>query len=271
MTSNRNDSEKPQYSEAYLIEKEKIKTRRTRNRYVFFGVIILASLFALYFIIGKGGKGGIDVSLTEGTFKFTVDKPVVEQAKTETKTYKSPDGKLINYTTGTINKQVLNDFTAENVSFSPKYFVGENLINESAGYIISSAYPEMWHVQYNPAGLNDPLTPINTLTAADGISHLNAGREIIVFNNIQDYIESAIGILFEYGFITDYPYVDYADDGKTAFLTFTNPLNNGQSYMKVIKGNSYFYTVTANYNLDITEYNTQQELIWMVANFTLVE
>ena len=270
MSSSTNNSENPQYSEAYLIEKEKIKTRRTRNRYVFFGAIILAAMFALYFIIGKGGKGGFDVDITKGTFSFKVDKPVVEQAKTKTEKFELPDGKTIDYTTGTIDKQILDDFGNEDILFSPYYFVGENLVNESAGYILSSTYPNLWNVQYNPAGLNDPQVSIHSLTAPDG-SNLNVGRITLIYNNLNDFIDASLNYMLAVGAIVDYPYVSYADNMRTAFLTFTNPVNNGQSYMKVVHGNTHFYTVTANYNLDITNYDLQDEMIWIVANFTLIE
>lgn len=269
MTTKNVKPENPKPSDAYLIEKERQKTMRSRNMYMFC-VIILSALIALYFMLGGGGKGGIDVSLKEGAFKFNVDKPVVEQAKIETKTYKTPEGKTIDYTTGRISQHVLNDFGDENISFSPNYFVGENLINDVAGYIVSNSDPNMWNIQYNPVGLNDPLTPINILTASDG-SYITITSETMVNSTIQEYVDAAISLLFIYGGLTDYPQVSYADDGRTAFLTFTNITTNGQSYMKVIKGRSFYYIVTANYNLDYSAFNTQEELIRMVANFTLIE
>jgi len=41
--------------------------------------------------------------------------------------------------------------------------------------------------------------------------------------------------------------------------------------MKVVQGRSFYYIATANYNLDYSDIDTQDELIWMVANFTLIE
>jgi len=270
MSNDNKNSGNSEYSEAYLIEKEKQKTTRLRNRYIFFAIIIVVAIVALYFIVGKGGKGGIDVDLAKGKFAFSVDKPVVEQAQTETKSFKTPEGKTIDYTTGTIGRNVLNDFGSNNIAFTPNAFVGDNLINDVAGYIISSSNPGMWNVQYNPRGLSDPLTPINTLMASDG-SHMNVTRDPIVFDNIKDYVDASINALISYGIVTAYPNVSYANDHRTAFLTFTNLSTNGQSYMKVIKGQSYYYIANANYNLDYTEYSIQEELIWMVANFTLIE
>jgi len=270
MSNDKKNSGKTEHSEEFLIEIEKQRTTRLRNRYIFFGIIIVAAILTLYFIVGKGGKGGINVDFATGKFAFTVDKPVVEQAKTETKKFKTPEGKMIDYTTGTISQKVLNNFGSNNVAFSPNAFVGDNLINDVAGYIMSSTNPGMWSVQYNPAGLTDPLTPINTLMAADG-SHMNVTRESIIYQNIKDYIDASITTLFNYGIINDNPDVSYADDHKTAFLTFTNLSTNGQSYMKVIKGQSYYYIANANYNLDYTSYTEQEDLIWMVANFTLIE
>ncbi len=270
MSTDNSKSGKDKPSDAYLIEKERQQTIRSRNMYMFFGIIIISALFALYFMLGAGGKGSIDVDVTEGKFKFSVDKPVVEQAKTETKSYITSEGKTIDYTIGTISQEVLTEFSEENISFSPNYFVGENLINDVAGYIVSSSNPGMWDIQYNPAGLSDPLTAINSFQATDG-SHMLVTREPVIYSNIQEYIEAAVSMLFSYEVITDYPNVSYANDGKTAFLTFTNITTNGQSYMKVVEGYSHYYIATANYNLDYTNYTTQEALISMVANFTLIE
>ena len=270
MTKPNSESEEPKLSEAYLIEKEQQKTARSRNMYLFFGVIIIASLIALFNMVGDGGKGGIDVDMAKGTFKFTVDKPVVEQVNTEKKTFNTQEGKSIDYTTGRISQNIVSKFSEENISFSPNYFVGENLINEEAGYIISSSNPGRWSIQYNPAGLYDPLIPINTFSIADG-THMNVTREGIAVSSIQDYVMASINMLLNMGVIVDYPKISYADDNRTAFLTFTNLATNGQSFMKVVKGISYFYIVTANYNFGITNSNVQEELISMVANFTLIE
>ena len=270
MSKPNSESDKAKYSEAYLIEKEKQKTARAKNMYLFFGIIIIASLIALFNMVGDGGKGGIDVDVTKGTFKFTVDKPVVEQVNTERKTYKTNEGKSIEYTTGRISQNILSDFDQQSSSFSPGRFVGENLINEEAGYVVSTTNPERWRIQYNPTGLGDPMIPINTISISDG-SHMNITREFSNVSNIQDYVTASIGTLMSLDIIVDYPNVSYADDNMTAFLTFTNLATAGQSFMKVIRGGSYFYIATANYNLGITSYDVQEELISMVADFTLIE
>jgi len=270
MSKPNSEPKNPQFSEAFLIEKEKQKTARSRNMYVFFGIIIIASLIALFYMLDKGGKGGIEADFTEGKFKFTVDKPIVEQANTEKKSFTTPEGKNVDYTTGRVSQNVIREINDENITFSPYLFVGENLINDAAGYIVSSANPGMWNVQYNPAGLSDPLIPINTFSVQDG-SHMNVNREAILIPNIQDYVLASISTLINYNVIADYPEVSYADDNRTAFLTFTNIAANGQSFMKVVKGASFFYIVTANYNLGITNYDIQEELISMVANFTIIE
>lgn len=270
MAGEKTNAENQQHSDAYLIEKERQKTRRSRNRYIFFVILAVAALLTLYFIVGKGGKGGFEMNLTEGTFKFNVDKPVTEQMKTATKSFQTSGGKQIDYTTGTVSADIIDQFEVNDITFSPYMFSGENLVNSEAGYLISSSAPDLWTVQYNPAGLYDPLTPVHTLMASDG-SNLNITMEAVSFPNIEDYIQESINNLIAYGFITEYPYVSYADDGRTAFLTFTNYTSNGQSYMKVIKGNSYYYIATANYNLSYSDQYVTDELIWMVANFTLIE
>ena len=57
MASDKTNNENKQYSESYLIEKERQKTRRSRNKMIFFALIIIVALFVLYLIVGQGGKG----------------------------------------------------------------------------------------------------------------------------------------------------------------------------------------------------------------------
>ena len=269
--ANESSNRDPKYSEAYLIEKERQKTKRQRSYLFFFGILGLTGIIVIFSMLNQsGGKGNLDINLKEGKFNFSVDKPIVEQAKTETKTVQAA-GKTINFTTGTINQEVLTDINNPTDSFFPNAFIGENLINTEAGYVISSYQPTWWYVVYNRNGLNDPLTPINTLSYSDG-SHLNITREPARdWYSIEDFVEASIQQLFDYQIIAEYPFVSYSDDARTAFLTFTNPYTAGQSYMKVVEGVNHYYIATANYNLNISPYDVQDELVAMVANFTLIE
>ncbi len=264
-------TESSESSETLLIEKEKEKTKRIKNSYLFFGIIILTFLVALFFMLAKGGKGGFEIDMASGKISFNVDKPIIEQVNTQKKSFKTPDGKTVSYTTGSISKRnVHTNKGYRDKSFSPKSFSGKNLINYEGGYVVSSSDPDMWKVQYNSEGLTDHRTPINSFTAQDG-SYMNINRESISKPNIQDYINSILKPMVDEYLIKRYLDISYADDKKSAFLTYKNLATSGQSCMKVMKGSSNYYTATTHYNPEKTNYNIKEKLLALIADFTIIE
>ncbi|MCB0429112.1 MAG: hypothetical protein H6585_11960 [Flavobacteriales bacterium] len=256
------------------IEIEKQKTKRFTSMLIFFGILAVVSFVVIFQMVGpkgKGGKGSFNIDIKKGTFSFNVDQPIVEQAKTATKSVEAPSGERFEYTTGSVTRDQIHEFDESGVQFFPDRFTGKNLVNEAAGFVVYADHPNDWHVTYNQAGLDDPLTPINTFMYSDG-SHMNVTKE---FNtggmNLEQYVEASIDNLFAAQLITEEPYVSYSDDYNTAFLTFTNQYTNGVSFMKIIKGGNQFLVASANYNFSITPKPVQEDLVNMVSDITLIE
>ena len=79
--------------------------------------------------------------------------------------------------------------------------------------------------------------------------------------------------MIQAGIIQQMPVVSYDFPSQTAFAIFTNPVTMGQSYQKVIidsrKGRAF--VVSANYNQSLSNTAAIQDLINMIATFTIIE
>jgi len=255
-----------QESDFLKIERERQKTKRQMMMYLLMGAISIAGLFLVF--RGTEGKGEADIDLSKGKFRFSVDRPIVEQVnqKTQTTTVR---GKEVDFTTGTINPNVIDELQQENIPISPSQFTGKNLINKEAGYVLTVDNPEKWNVQYNPAGLNDPMTPINIISGQGGDLRVTRSpmQQGIDFTT---QVEYAMSMLLYMGLITEIPHIEYDDNRTTAFLTYNNQQTGGISYQKLILKNGMVYAPTANYNSSLTSPQDRDALINMVASFTVI-
>lgn len=64
--------------------------------------------------------------------------------------------------------------------------------------------------------------------------------------------------------------MSYDENSKTIFLSYFNDATEGATYQKVILDNSLMYVATANYNIKLTPSDRINDLIEMVASFTLI-
>jgi len=253
-------------SDFLKIERERQKTKRQMMMYLLMGTISIAGLFLVF--KGTEGKGEAEIDLSKGKFHFKVDRPIVEQVNQETKTT-TLRGEEIDFTTGTISPDVIEDLQKENIQISPNQFTGKNLINKEAGYVLTVENPEQWSVQYNPAGLNDPMTPINIISGQGGDLRITRSplQQGIDFTT---QVEYAMSMLLYMGLITEIPHIEYDDSRTTAFLTYNNQQTGGISYQKLILKNGMVYAPTANYSNTMTSQQDRDALINMVASFTVI-
>ena len=249
------------------VEVEKQKT-------ICLSLIIIATFLlaagGLYIMTRSGGPSNIEVSIPEGKFKLSLEKPIVDQSGLRTSAAKS-QGNDIMFTEGKItDKSVIDQLTK--LSFSDNtQFSGKNFINRDQRFLLSVPHPEKWQVSYNPAGLQNSNMPINSIYDRQG-SHLNVWREQIPTGiGIQQYVTFKTQQLTQAGAISQMPQVTYDLPSQTAFLVFTNSATMGQSYIKAIVDNSRnaVFGATANYNQMLSGQETVKDLINMVGSFTI--
>jgi hypothetical protein len=254
-------------SDSVLIERERQKTRRQMMFYTLLGAIACLGLVLVF--SNDDGKRKVDIDLSSGKFTFSIDKPIVEQVNQQKETA-SLNGKEIDFTTGSISTQVINEIQKADKNISPTAFAGKNLINQQAGFLLTVEHPEEWNVSYNPEGLNNPLVPINTIANAYG--NLNVTRSVADNNySFETLVEMTMQLLLNYGYITEIPNIVYDDSRTTAFLTYTNQQTGGISYQKMTLKKGYVYGATANYNANLTPAQKKNDLINMVASLTVID
>ncbi|MGV8878216.1 MAG: hypothetical protein ACOH2A_04210 [Sphingobacteriaceae bacterium] len=253
-------------SDNVLIEREKQKTKRQMMFYILVGLV--ASIGLLLVFRGTDGKRKVDIDLSSGKFTFSVDKPIVEQVKQSTETA-TLGGKKIDFTTGTIQSDVIQQVQEQNMQISPGAFAGKNLINKEGRYILTVEHPEKWDVSYNPEGLSNPLIPINTIS--NNFGNVNITRSEADPNYpFQTQVEMSMQLLLNYGLISQIPNIIYDDTRTTAFLTYTNQQTGGISYQKMTIKKGLLFFATANYNGTLTPTEEKNDMINMVASLTVI-
>ncbi|SEM49961.1 hypothetical protein SAMN04489760_11849 [Syntrophus gentianae] len=260
--------ESSEESKSLAIEKQKT----LRLFMIIAALLLLAAVGFVVLLRGieKGGEGKMDVDFTGGKFSLTLQKPIVDQIKLGTaKTEGS--GEKIEFTQGRINNPDVVNQIRNLGPANPTAFSGKNFISNDLRFLFSAEHPEKWQVRYNPAGLQNAAVPVYTIYNQEG-SHLNIGVGPIPQNvNIQQFVALNIQTMFQAGMIQQMPQVTYDLPSETAFAVFTNPQTLGQSYQKVIinRERNQVFVASANYNQTLSSPEGVQDLLNMIATFTL--
>ncbi|ASQ90394.1 hypothetical protein CHL67_05170 [Prosthecochloris sp. GSB1] len=258
----------PHAPENIAIEKQK-----TLRLLITIGAILALSASGIYVIFqgtSKGGSGKVDVNLTKGTVSISLDKPILDQID-QGKTQTEGTDKDIAFTEGKIRDQDVIDKIKNLGSTKPTSFSGKNFISNDLRFLFSVWHPDKWRINYNSAGLQNPLVPVYTIFNEEG-SHLNIIVETVQpETDIQNYVAYIIQNMLQAGLLLQQPQITYDFPSQTAFTVFTNPVTMGQSYQKVIidKAHNRVFIATANYNQMLSTPESIQELINMIATFTL--
>lgn len=255
-------------SENLAIEKQK-----TLRLLITIVALLLLAGIGFYVVVtgtAKGGSGKVDIDVAAGKFSLVLQKPIVEQIELGTATTEGI-GDKIRFTEGMIKSQDVIDQITNLGSTRPTAFSGKNFISNDLRCLFSVEHPDKWQVKYNPAGLMNPMIPVYTIFNQEG-SHLNIGvGPALPSVDIQQFVSLNINTLLQAGMIWQEPQVTYDLPSETAFAVFTNPQTMGQSYQKVIinRDRRQVFVVSANYNQVLSNPEGIQDLINMIATFTL--
>lgn len=253
------------------IEKERQKTIRYFMFIAVFAVISLVAIYTIFNNDGTGGKRSVDIDLSKGTIALSVDQPIVEQVKQPVKNYDTPQG-TVQFTTGKVEAAELakfnNNFNLQ--AAQPTQFTGKNFINNEVGFLLTVENPQFWQVAYNPQGITIPVMPVNTIYESNG-THLNVNIERLQPGvDLQGFVTQSLQTMMNLGVLSQMPDVSYDMASQTAFLEYANPQTGGQTYQKVVLKGNVAYIASANYNSMISNPQRIQDLIKMVATFTLI-
>jgi hypothetical protein len=265
------DSNQNQISDNLAIEKERQKTKRYL---IFIGAFAVISIVGIFLVLNKAGAGGtglIDLDLSKGKISLQLQKPILEQTSQPTAEYKTDNGK-VEFTTGKIDNNIITELKNENVPISVNSFTGENYINTELGFILTILNPEAWTVTYNPEGKFNPYYSVNTIVTNDAVqSHFNVNVDRLPPDaDFRTSILLQLQELVNTGVIMDLPAISYDEESETIFLSYYNDLTQGATYQKIILDGYDYYVATANFNSALTPPERVNDLIEMVASFTLI-
>jgi hypothetical protein len=250
-----------------------IEKQKTVRLSLIIAAIFLLSAAGIYVVLKgteQGGTSKVQANFMKGEFSLSMEKPIVDQIKLGTSKTEGA-GNSIRFTDGMIKDQNVIDQINSMRSTGPTAFSGKNFINSDLRFLLSVKHPEKWQVKYNPAGLQDPMIPVNTIYSQEG-SHLNIGVGPILPNvTIQQYVAFNIQAMLQAGTIQQVPQVTYDLPSETAFAIITNPQTMGQSYQKVIinRAKNQVFVASANYNQKLSNSEGIRDLVNMIATFTL--
>ncbi len=256
-------------NDSLAIEKEK-----TKRYFAMLGVggvvvVILAIMFFSKF--GQSGSGSFKV--TKDGVELSIDKPLIDQVEHTNRALQTGNDS-IEFTTGSINEQVIEEVQKQHGSeLTPKKFVGRNLIDTKGRFVLASNNSSSWKVQHNNAGYSDVMQPIVHLTATGGESVTVHRMPMSMFNNcnnIRCAVQQMLLGLEAQGLLEQSPLVEYDDATNTAFLTFTNPNTLGQSYVKAVVSDGYWYEARADYNTLVSDAKIQRDAVNMIASFAII-
>ena len=222
----------PTDSEHVLIERERQKTKRQMMLYVLIGVIACFGLMLVF--RGSEGTRKVDIDLSKGKFGFSVDKPIVEQVKQSTDSA-TVRGIKVEFRTGSIKPEVIDQIQVNSQSISPNEFTGKNLINNMGRFVLSVEHPESFSVVYNPEGLTNADVPINTINGNYGNVVIHRTPSITGYD-FPSQVQLSLQLLLNAGYIIQMPSINYDNKKTTAFLTYNNQITGGISYQKHFKG-----------------------------------
>jgi hypothetical protein len=256
-------------SDQLEIEKERQKT----IRYGMYSIVVLVLLIGAYLVFTNKDVKKLNLNIKEGTVgleKYDTEKPLTEQGKTETSEYKR-DGETIEYTTGTVSKEVIQSLEKENVNINSNGFTGNNFISQEFNFLFYCPSPKNWNIQYNEAALTDPIN--NSLYT---FSNKNDARfkveTIIGTNNYNLTLEQFVNSLAT---SSAYAGIEMSDiqyqKGNIAFMAYDNP-NMGNSYIvKIIAKDNFFYIFGCSYPIDAANDLKVKTLKQMVSTFSIIQ
>jgi hypothetical protein len=235
-------------------------------------IVVVAALalgFYAIFSLNQHPQGNVKVDLPHGTISLSLDQSIVDQAGVSRSKVKNSD---IAYTNGKIDNPAIVQEINKLGSSRPTQFSGKNFINREAGFVFTVQHPEMWKIQYNAAGMTNPLVPVNSFTNAEG-SNLNVGLSSVPPGvTVQQIVSGNLQQMQRSGGLLQAPQISYDPASETAFAIFTNPYTRGQSYQKVTidRGRGRVFVVSANYNQNLSSPAAIQDLTGMISSFTIV-
>ena len=258
----------PKNSDQLEIEKERQKT----IRYGIYAIVLLVMLVGAYMVFTNKDVKKLNLSVKDGTVgleKYDTEKPLTKQAKTETSEYEA-NGQKIEYTTGSVSKEVIRSLTNENVVIRSNEFTGNNFISERFGFLFYCPKPDNWEIQYNEAALRDPTNSLYSfINKKDARFKVET---IIGTNNYNLSLQQFVNTLSESSTFAGIKMNDVKyEDGNIAFMAYDNAALGNSYIVKIIARENLFYVFGCGYPSEMVNDVKVTTMKAMVSTFSLID
>jgi len=244
---------------------------RTKRYYAFLGVGGLIVLVVVILFFSKVGKGTLTVN--EKGFTVTIDRPLIEQVQTKPQEL-TTESKKVRYSTGSIADSVVRQFERQvGEPLQPDRFVGKNLVDKRAGFVLASKMPRQWSISHDVAGYADMQRNMVELNSAGGatvkVSRMPSSvvRGCMSAKCVVDYV---LNILTTTGETVQDPHVSVDETSKTAMIQYRNLESQEESIIKLVLSDEYWYQVSTRYNVTTSTADAQTDAAAMVASFAVI-
>jgi len=239
---------------------EREKTKRTLIIAIAITVLGLVAMF--FFFQNIDDRGGT-LKVTESGVEVTLEKPLAAQLGTESQTVKVL-GDSVTFTTGTVSDSAVRKLVDAKGALSENRFTGKNLIDTSAGFVISSRTPQQWNVERTASidgttsklvAQDSSVVKVTTMTPPPGSTITSLAQDIV-----DDRMKRAPQ--------APKPSVRVDTAANTALIWFRNEAKGAPTCVKLVLANNLLYTVVA-VSRATTE-AAERDVIEMASGFTVI-
>lgn len=230
-------------------------------------VVLLVAMMAF-----KGAGKGIQTENNSG-YKVTIDQPLIQQVDSK-QSELTVDARKIKYFTGRISDSVVRQFEKQcGEQLLCDRFIGKNLVDKKAGFVLASFSPKQWSIVNDEVGYTDMQHNIIELNSAGGatvrVSRMPSSvvREC---SSVKCVVDFMVNILFTTGEVVLQPNVSIDAASNTALMMYRNAETQEERVVKVVQSDGYWYQVSAAYNSTTTTPDTHADAVSLVTLFSVV-
>ncbi|OJX60023.1 MAG: hypothetical protein BGO89_08530 [Candidatus Kapaibacterium thiocyanatum] len=225
--------------------------------------VTVLGLVAMFFFFQNIDDRGGTLKVTESGVEVTLEKPLAAQLGTESQTVKVL-GDSVTFTTGTVSDSAVRKLMDVKGEVSDNRFTGKNLIDTSAGFVISSRTPQQWNVERTTSisgttsklvAQDSSIVKVTTMTPPPGSTIASLTKDIV-----DNRMERAP--------LAPKPSVRVDTAANTALIWFRNEAKGAPTCVKLVLANNLLYTVVATSRA--TTEAAERDVIEMASGFTVI-
>jgi hypothetical protein len=256
----------------HSVQIEKEKTKRT---FAYLGVLGVVGILVTLLFFQNVQKGSLELSdkgVKVNIEEITTDKPIIQQVRADSIVAEGETGK-VTLTTSPIADSVVEQVELRHTSDLPvDSFVGKNLIDRKAGFVLSSERPLQWKVEHFDQGYETSDVPIVEMQAESGprlIVRRYAANTDGGCGDLDCMIRHIVSNIHAGGAAITPPRITRDKDGRAALIVFKNTATNSDVYVKCVIQGSWWYEARVDIPVSTSKADRSQAIM-SVTSFSAI-